>query len=292
MAERRTEIVCDSTAYLPPDLVAERGIHLVDLYVGLDGDLRRESEIGDYGEFWERLGASSAKVSTSQPSLGDFTEVYEPLLEGGSDIVSVHISAGISGTAKAAEQARDKLAADGKGGERIRVFDSRTAAGGVGLCALAAAAAAAEGADGETVFERTAEAREALKIWFAIDTLEYLRRGGRIGRASGWLGTTLKIKPILTLEEEITPVERVRTRAKSLDRLRGYARQRRDAGADGWVVQYIRDRETADALIEDCLEMFGRDPAFVSEVGPVLGAHVGPGMIGVGGIPASMLGLA
>jgi DegV family protein with EDD domain len=289
MAERRTEVVCDGTGYLPDDLVAKLGIHIVDLYVGLEGELRRESEITDYDEFYERLRSSSAKVTTSQPSLGDFIEVYEPLLAQGKDVVSVHISSGISGTCEAAEQARDRLAEDGKGGERIHVFDSRTAAGGTGLCTLAAAAAADGGASGVAVLERVNEAREALKIWFAIDTLEYLRRGGRIGRASGWLGTTLKIKPILTLEEEITPVERVRTRAKSLDRMRGYARQRFEAGADGWVVQYIRDRETADALIEDCREMFGCEPAFVSEVGPVLGAHVGPGMIGVGGVPASLL---
>jgi DegV family protein with EDD domain len=289
MAERRTEVVCDGTGYLPADLVAKLGIHIVELYVGLEGELRRESEITDYDEFYERLRSSSAKVTTSQPSLGDFIEVYEPLLAQGKDVVSVHISSGISGTCEAAEQARDRLAEDGKGGERIQVFDSRTAAGGTGLCTLAAAAAADGGASGVAVLERVNEAREALKIWFAIDTLEYLRRGGRIGRASGWLGTTLKIKPILTLEEEITPVERVRTRAKSLDRMRGYARQRFEAGADGWVVQYIRDRETADALIEDCREMFGCEPAFVSEVGPVLGAHVGPGMIGVGGVPASLL---
>ena len=113
-------------------------------------------------------------------------------------------------------------------------------------------------------------------MWFAIDTLEYLRRGGRIGGARAWIGSALKIKPILTLEEEITPVERVRTRARSLERLRGYARQRHESGADGWVVQHIQDKETADALIEDCYEIFGCDPVFISEVGPVLGAHVGP----------------
>jgi DegV family protein with EDD domain len=289
MAERRTEVVCDGTGYLPAELVAERGLHIVDLYVGVEGDLRRESEITDYDEFYERLRSSSGQVTTSQPSLGDFIEVYEPLLAQGKDIVSVHISAGLSGTCDAAEQARDRLAKEGKGGERIQVFDSRTAAGGTGLCTVAASTAAMSGAGGEAVLEHLVEAREKLKIWFALDTLEYLRRSGRIGRASGWLGTTLKIKPILTLEEQITPIERVRTRAKSLDRLRAYARERLEAGADGWVVQYIRDRETADTLIEDCHEIFGHGPVFTSEVGPVLGAHAGPGMIGFGGVPASLV---
>ena len=87
-------------------------------------------------------------------------------------------------------------------------------------------------------------------MWFAIDTLEYLRRGGRIGGARAWIGSALKIKPILTLEEEITPVERVRTRARSIERLRDYARQRHEDGFDAWVVQHIQDFETADALVE------------------------------------------
>ena len=119
-------------------------------------------------------------------------------------------------------------------------------------------------------------------MWFAIDTLEYLRRGGRIGGARAWIGSALKIKPILTLEEEITPVERVRTRASSIERLRDYARQRHEDGFDAWVVQHIQDFETADALVDDCREIFGCEPAFVSEIGAVLGAHVGPGLLGVG----------
>jgi DegV family protein with EDD domain len=126
-------------------------------------------------------------------------------------------------------------------------------------------------------------------MWFAIDTLEYLRRGGRIGGARAWIGGALKIKPILTLEEEITPVERVRTRARSLERLRGYARQRYESGAYGWVVQYIQDKETADALVEDCYEIFNCEPAFISEVGPVLGAHVGPGLLGVGSVRTELI---
>ena len=119
-------------------------------------------------------------------------------------------------------------------------------------------------------------------MWFAIDTLEYLRRGGRIGGARAWIGAALKIKPILTLEEEITPIERVRTRARSIERLRDYARQRHEDGLDAWMVQHIQGLETAEALVEDCREIFGCEPVFVSEIGAVLGAHVGPGMLGVG----------
>jgi len=281
--------VCDTTAYLPSELVAERGIETISLYVSVDGRQEQESEISDYAAFYESLRASENGATTSQPSIGDFVAVYEPLLDAGKEIVSIHISAGISGTYEAANQARDRLVAEDRGGERIHVFDSRSAAGGMGLPALAASAAAAAGGDGEAVLARAQQARGELKMWFAIDTLEYLRRGGRIGGARAWIGSALKIKPILTLEEEITPVERVRTRARSIERLRDYARQRRESGLDGWVVQHIQDDETAAGLVEDCREIFGCEPVFVSEIGAVLGAHVGPGLLGVGSVSTAVL---
>jgi DegV family protein with EDD domain len=284
-----TAVVCDTTAYLPDELIAERGIERVSLYVSVDGRQESELEIGDFAGFYERLRASEDGATTSQPSIGDFISVYEPLLDTGREVVSIHISAGISGTYEAAGQAREQLAQEGKGGERIRLFDSRSAAGGMGLCVLAASAAAAGGGDANAVLARAEQAREELKMWFAIDTLEYLRRGGRIGGARAWIGSALKIKPILTLEEEITPIERVRTRAKSIERLRGYARQRHEDGFDAWVVQHIQDFETADTLVDDCREIFGCEPVFVDEIGAVLGAHVGPGLLGVGSISKSVL---
>ncbi len=282
-------MVCDTTAYLPTELLAERGIETISLYVSVDGHQERELDISDYGDFYERLRASESGATTSQPSIGDFIAVYEPLLEAGREIVSIHISAGISGTFEAAGQARQRLIDEGRGGERIRVMDSRSAAGGMGLCVLGASAAALGGADADACVARAERTREALKMWFAIDTLEYLRRGGRIGGARAWIGSALKIKPILTLEEEITPVERVRTRARSLERLRGYARQRHESGADGWVVQHIQDEETAAGLIEDGREIFGCEPVFVSEIGAVLGAHVGPGLLGIGSVPTGLV---
>ncbi len=286
----QTAVVCDTTAYLPTELAAERGIERISLYVSIDGHQEQESEISDYAGFYERLRASEGGATTSQPSIGDFVSVYEPLLDAGREIVSVHISSGISGTYEAANQARERLVAEDKGGERIHVVDSRSAAGGMGLCALAASAAAAAGGDGEATVARAQQAREELKMWFAIDTLEYLRRGGRIGGARAWIGSALKIKPILTLEEEITPVERVRTRARSIERLRDYARERHESGLDGWVVQYIQDDETAAGLVDDGREIFGCEPAFVSEIGAVLGAHVGPGLLGIGSVSKSVLG--
>jgi DegV family protein with EDD domain len=284
-----TAVVADTTSYLPPELIEQHDIHLVSLYVGLEGEQERESDIDDLQGFYERLRASDQQVTTSQPSVGDFIAVYEPLLAEGKEIISIHLSSGISGTYESAMQARERLTAQGKGGERIVVCDSRTGAGGMGLMILAAANAAEKGANAAEANERAQAAREELKIWFAVDTLDYLRRGGRIGAARHWIGTTLKIKPILTLEDEITPVERVRTRSRAFERLVDYARQRNEAGADAWVVQHVQDPENAARLIEACRPIFGKDPVFTSEVGPVIGAHVGPGLLGVGGVSLKAL---
>jgi fatty acid kinase fatty acid binding subunit len=285
----QTAVVCDTTAYLPAELIASEGIQTISLYVAIDGHSEPEAEIADYAAFYERLRASEGGATTSQPSIGDFVGVYGPLLDEGREIVSIHISSGISGTYEAAVQARDRLVAEGRGGERIHVFDSRSACGGMAFSVLAAAAAARAGSDGEAVLARARQAREELKMWFAIDTLEYLRRGGRIGGARAWIGSALKIKPILTLEEEITPVERVRTRARSIERLRDYARQRHESGLDAWIVQHIQDPEAAGALAEDCREIFGCGPVSISEIGPVIGAHVGPGLLGVGSVSKAVL---
>jgi DegV family protein with EDD domain len=277
-----TAVVSDTTAYLPPDVLRRYDIHEVSLYVTLEGHQQRESEMTDYGEFYERLAASGETVTTSQPSVGDFIKVYEPLLAEGHEIVSVHISAAISGTFEAAEQAKRRLIDEGKGGERIHVVNSRSAAGGHGLIVAVAARAATGGADAATVVAEAERSRENLMIWFALDTLEYLRRGGRIGAAGAMLGSVLKIKPILTFGEEITPVERVRTTLRARERLRDYARRHHEAGANFWVVQHIREEDHATRLVDDCREIFGSEPEYVSEVGPVLGAHGGPGMLGIG----------
>jgi DegV family protein with EDD domain len=291
-ADAKTAVVTDTTAYLPEELVAQHDIKRVSLYVALEGRQRPEIEIAgdEYTEFFERLRASAEGATTSQPSVGDFCAVYEPLLAEGRDIVSIHLSAGISGTCESASQAKERLTTEGKGGERIHVYDSRSSCGGQGMVVLAAAAAAAGGADGPRTLAAAEHCREELQMWFAIDTLEYLRKGGRIGAAQAWLGSALQIKPILTLGEEITPVERVRTRRRAFERMVDYARQRRDDGADAWVVQHIQDPEAAQRLVEQCRQLFGNEPVFVSEIGPVIGAHVGPGLIGTGGVPRAALG--
>ncbi len=288
--DTNTAVVTDSTAYLPDEIVAELGVDIVSLYVTLDGEERRETEISGaaYDDFYERLAKSEKGATTSQPSIGDFRAVYEPALEAGREIVSIHISSGISGTCEAARQARQQLIDEERGGERITVWDSRSACGGQGIVVIAAARAAARGLDAAATMEVVEDTRDDLKMWFAIDTLEYLRKGGRIGSAQAWLGSALQIKPILTLEEEITPVERVRTRRRAFERMVEFARERASDGADGWVVQHIHDPDTARRLVDECRQVHGGDPVFVSEIGPVIGAHIGPGLLGVGGVPSSV----
>jgi DegV family protein with EDD domain len=279
-------VVADTTAYLPTEVAERHDITLVPLYVIFGTDrTERESDIKDFPAFFEELRSADSVPTTSQPSVGDFIAAYEPLLDDGRDIVSVHISAALSGTADAARQAAEQLERDGKGGERIRVVDSATAAGGLGLLALAGTHAAARGEDVDTVAERVKEARSEYKMWFALDTLEFLKRGGRIGAASAWIGSTLKVKPILTVENEMTPVERVRTSARMFERMVDYARQRHESGADMWAVQHINAPEQCARLEERCREIFGCPPAIVSEIGPVLSAHTGPGLLGVGSMP-------
>lgn len=288
-ASSDTAVVCDSSQYLPAEVIAAKGIGVVSLYVSVDGTQEGETEVTDYDDFYNRLRQSSGGATTSQPSVGDFIAVWQPLLDAGKEVVSIHISSAISGTFEAANQARERLIDDGQDGDRVHLYDSEMACGATGLCVLAAAAAIEAGGGPEEALARARQVRETLKMWFAVDTLEYLRKGGRIGGASAWIGGALKIKPILTIDREIAPIERVRTRSRSLERLRGYARQLHESGADAWVVQHIQDPETAEVLAADCHEIFGGPPAFISEIGPVIGAHVGPGLIGIGAVNWSLL---
>ena len=207
-------VVTDTTHYLPREIVAELGVGEVSLYVN-DGERQeREADIVDLTAFYDALRSSASLPTTSQPSIGDFLAVYEPLVRDGRDIVSIHISGGISGTVEAARQAAAELAGSGA---RIEVIDSRLACGALGMVILATAAVARAGADVEAVAARAREAAGATRLWFAVDTLEYLQRGGRIGAAQAWLGGALKIKPILTFDGEIVPIERVRTSGKAFD---------------------------------------------------------------------------
>lgn len=278
-------IVTDSCAYLTPEMIEQHDIKVVSLYVHIDGEAIRESDIADYGEYFRRLAAARELPTTSQPSIGDFLSVYEPLVGAGHEVISLHLAAGMSGTVNTAEQARQQLGADA---ERVHVVDTRVACGAEAMMALTAARTIQRGGDVAAALTRVEQVREAMRFWFALDTLEYLRRGGRIGGAQAWLGSTLKIKPILSVAEQITPVERVRTSKRAFERIIALLEDQRAAGADGWAVQHIQAPDYAAALLERGHQIFGREPVIVSEIGPVIGTHIGPGMFGAGTFPTAL----
>jgi len=274
-------VVTDSTTYLPPSLIERWGIEQVSLYVGW-GDERLPEHEYDLDAFYARLRESDDLPSTSQPSVGDFLACFEPLVEAGRDVVSVHIAAGLSGTCESAREAARVVADKGLPG-RVEVVDGETGAGGLGCLVLGAAEAAEQGLALDDVVEAVRRTRAGLEMWFCLDTLEYLRRGGRIGAAQALVGTALKIKPILTFGTEIAPVGRVRTRRRAREQMIAYLHQLDDDGATDWIVQHAQSLEDAETLVAEGTAIFGKEPLFCTQVGPVLGAHLGSGML-VGGI--------
>ncbi len=285
-------IVLDSTHYMPREVVERHGFHTVSLYVrwGTPPSDTREAELPDFDAFYDHLRSARELPSTSQPSVGDFLSVYEPLIERGDDILSIHLSGGISGTVRSAEQARDRLLEQGVAPERVIVLDSSTACAGYGLMAIAADNVAREGASLQEAADRARDARANLKILFAVDTLEFLRRGGRIGGAQAWIGSTLKIKPILAIEREIQPIERVRTWGRAFERMVDHLSALREEGKDRFFIQHIQAIDQAEKLAARGEAIYGRPPEFISEIGPVIGAHAGPGLIGVTAMRGDLLG--
>jgi DegV family protein with EDD domain len=286
----RIAVVTDTTQYLPGDVIERHGIHLVSLYVNWNGRTDRESDLPDYDAYYDFLRSGGELPTTSQPSVGDFLAVYEPLVEQDLSILSIHLSGAISGTVQTAEQARQLLIERGMDPDRMVVVDSRTGCAGHGFMSVAAANAAERGADLAGALAAAQALRDDLQIWVMVDTLEYLRRGGRIGAASAWIGATLKVKPILTIEGEMQPIERVRTAGRAFERLVAHLEARREDGCDAFAVQHIQALAEAERLVERGREIYGRDPELISEIGPVIGTHTGPGILGVAGLRTELLG--
>lgn len=279
-------VVTDSTAYLPEGFADRRRIHVVPLHVHVDGDTACEGI--DLGPA-ELAGALSERrhVTTSRPAPEEFARVYRELLDGGADaVVSVHLSRELSGTWESA-----RLAAADVSAERVRVVDSRSAGMGLGFAVLAAAAAAEAGSDGEEVERVAADTAARTRTFFCLETLEYLRRGGRIGPAAALLGTALSVKPLLHVSDgRVLPLEKVRTSARALSRLVDLTV---DAAGDGTVGIAVHHLGTPERAAELATRLDERLPAdegcLISEVGAVIGAHTGPGILGVVVLPGGVL---
>ena len=284
-------LVTDSTASLTEADKQRLGAEVVSLYTVVDGRQQREDEIEDLGQFYREVIESPTPSKTSQPSIGDFIDVYSPLLEQGKEVVSVHISAAISGTLETARQAAEQLEAEGKGGERIHTVDPGATAGALAFAVLAASNALREGLGVQGAVERAEAVAETQQNWIMVETLDYLQKGGRIGGAEAWIGGALKIKPIITLDETVYPVEKVRTLGKAIQRIKDIASEKASDGTEYvWTAQHIQAPERMEELAEHCREVFGTEGVFMDEMSTILGIHGGPGLLALGIAPAEHVG--
>jgi len=269
-------VVTDSTAYLPPGLAERHGLTIVPLQVAVGGALRDEGDISTAEA--ARALRESHPVTTSRPAPERFAHAYQAAAGAGArEIVSVHLSASMSGTVEAA-----RLAAE-DGPVPVRVVDSGTIGMGLGLAALSAAAAALAGATGEETAAAALRRAELSRSLFYVDTLEHLRRGGRIGAAATLLGSALMVKPLLGIADgEIAPLEKVRTSSRALARLEEIAVAEAGERHVDLGVQHLAAANRAETLAARLRERIPHiEDVYVGEVGPVIGAHVGPGMLGV-----------
>lgn len=276
-------VVTDSTAHLPPGVAERRAIHVVPLEVRLGERTARDGVDVSAAELITALADRNLLVQTSRPTPAAFAERFTALLDDGAPaVVAVHLSRELSGTWDAARLAAQEVAPD-----RIRVVDSGAIAMGLGFAVLAAADAAGAGEAPDDVEAVAGAVAARARVLFAVQDLERLRRGGRIGAASALVGTALSVKPILHLRDgRIAPLEKVRTTSRATERLVALAVAEAGPGAHV-AVHHLgaedRAEDIADRLREQLPDAAGMH---VSEVGAVIGAHAGPGLVGVVVVPA------
>jgi DegV family protein with EDD domain len=270
-------IVTDSTSDFPPQLASELNVSIVPLSVIFGDEVLQDGRDINHEQFYERLVRSKVTPTTSAPSVGDFLEVYEPLLKDSHEILSVHLSSKLSATYNNACQAARQLSEQGA---TIEVIDSETVSFGMTFLAAAAARAAMNGAGLEEVKQLVTGMMSRVKILIALDTLEYLRRGGRIGRARAFLGAVMRVKPLLSIRDgEVHPEERVRTKKLAIERLFQIVTSYR---AQEVAVGYTTNEQEAEELRLRLVEAMPGITTHLQRLGPVLGVHGGPGVLGVG----------
>ena len=270
------KVITDSTADLPPALAEELGITVVPLNVHFGTEVYRDGVEITADEFYRRLVTASRLPTTSQPTPGDFLSAYDEMGQTTDEILSVHISAKLSGTMNSATQAREEY-----GGEsRIEIIDSLQGSMGLGMLAIAAAEAARRGGSLDDVVTETRAAIPKVGFMGLVDTLEYLEKGGRIGKAQAFVGSLLRIKPLLTIRDgEAHPLERARTRAKGVDRLCELVQEQMPL--KDLAVVYTTTPDEARALAQRLRSFLPQGEVILSQVGPVVGTYLGPGVLGV-----------
>jgi DegV family protein with EDD domain len=269
-------IVTDSAADIPPSLAQELGITVVPLTVRFGSESYISGVELSPEAFWQKLKSSSEAPATAAPSAGDFQEAFEKLLADGADgVVSIHLSSKLSATYQSAQVAAQEI-----GNGKVNVVDSLAVSAGTGLLAMHAVDLARGGANAADIAAEIDGMRTQVRLYGVIDTLEYLRRGGRIGGAQALLGTMLKVKPVISLDDGIVePVTRVRTRAKALEHIAELV------GADKDRIERLiviaGDAPDADRFVTMLAGSVHVAPSDVWPFGPIVGAHAGPGVMGV-----------
>jgi DegV family protein with EDD domain len=274
-------IVTDSTAYIPEETIKDLPIKIVPLQVIWGDDQYRDGIDIIPTQFYERLQTAEIMPTTSQTTPGTFKDLYQKLNSEGYQILSIHISSKLSGTLDSAHQAKDLL-----GLEEIVIFDSEAAGMALGFQVLTAARAASNGASLSDCLKIVEKAREQTGILFAVKTLEFLRRGGRIGGAAALVGTMLNLKPILELiDGKIESVDKVRTMNKALDRLIEILIAKVDNQYPVRIsVQHANALPEAESLLDKIITKFPANTiveTMISEVSPAIGTHTGPGLLGI-----------
>jgi DegV family protein with EDD domain len=278
----RVHIVTDSTADLPAGIVEAEGLDVtvVPLRVHFGNETFRDKIDMTHGQFLDRLVQAAVLPTTAQPPIGEFEETYRRLTADGGAIVSIHISAALSGTFQAAQLAAQNI---DPSGSSITVIDSGSASLGLGLLVLTAARLARDGMDAAAIIARVSSMIPRIHLVFTIDTLEFLQRGGRIGRAQAFVGSLLNLKPILKVKQGmVVPVRRERTRTRAIDALVALAAGLGSLEELG-IIQIDTPEEAealADRMAAALSPPFDRSKVLIAEIGPVVGTHVGPRGIG------------
>ncbi|MBY9082273.1 DegV family protein [Paenibacillus sp. HN-1] len=279
----RTVIVTDSTSDIPPSMAVELGIEVVPLTLMFGEESFRDGIDMTPEQFYERLPRASQLPTTSQPSPVEYMNVYRRIMEQypSSPILSFHISSGLSGTYQSALLAKSMLEEEG---ERITVYDSLSASYGFGLLVVHAARLSAEGKSPEEILESVEALRQSRKLYFLVDTLEYLQKGGRIGKASAVLGTLLNIKPILSIDQEgiIYAVEKIRGRKKAVARMiELFKADLPGVSSINAAVGHTAEPSSAEEFLQELSQHFTIRERVLTNVGPVVGSHVGNGTLAV-----------
>jgi len=268
-------IVTDSSADLPADLVQQHGITVLPCYVVVDDQTFKDGVEINADDFYRRLQVDGRTPTTAQPTVADFQEVYRDLAGQGDQVLSIHVSGKLSGTLNSAEQAKASL-----DGAEIELIDSQLASIPLGLAVLDAAVTASVGGSLQEVAEKVRQGLGLHHGLFALDTLEYLQKGGRIGKASAFLGSILHVKPILKLQDgEAHPVERPRNRERAMRRLVELASEL--APVRRLAVIYSTDPDRMATLKQDLTELLPADQIIEARFGSTLGTYIGPDALGV-----------